>query len=196
MNCIAHSLRPANLRALWLHARRAVRHWSRRALSVGGVAVSLGLICSAGTAPAAAATLEELRADPKLTPERFIQQFADFKFSLGRSVRKPEAFLSARAGDCDDFATLAADVLRQKGYTPRLVAVFMPHAVHVVCYVAETKSYLDFNRRAQAAPLVSSNGELANIAASVAKSFRADWRSVSEFTFRNGTRSFVKSEFH
>ena len=194
MNCTAHSLRPTNLRALCRHARRAVRHWSRRALPACAIAVGLGLLFAA--APVSAATLEELRADPKLTPERFIQQFADFKFSLGRSVRKPETFLSARAGDCDDFSTLAADVLRQKGYTPRLVAVFMPHAVHVVCYVAETKSYLDFNRRAQSGPLVSSTGELANIAASVAKSFRADWRSVSEFTFRNGTRSFVKSEFH
>ena len=151
---------------------------------------------SLAAAPAPAATLEELRADAKLTPERFIKEFADFKFSLGRSVRKPETFLSARAGDCDDFATLAADVLRQKGYTPRLIAVFMPREVHVVCYVAETKSYLDFNRRAQSAPLVSSTGELASIARSVAKSFRTDWRSVSEFTFRNGTRSFVKSEFH
>ena len=194
MNCTAHSLRLTNLRALGRHARRAVRHWSRRAIPVCGVALGLGLICAA--APAPAATLEELRADAKLTPERFIKEFADFKFSLGRSVRKPETFLSARAGDCDDFATLAADVLRQKGYTPRLIAVFMPREVHVVCYVAETKSYLDFNRRGQSSPLVSSTGELANIAASVAKSFRADWRSVSEFTFRNGTRSFVKSEFH
>ncbi len=196
MNYTAHSLRPTNLRALGRHARRTVWHWSRRALSVGGFAFGLGLICAAAAAPAAATTLEELRADPKLTPERFIQQFADFKFSLGRSVRKPETFLSARAGDCDDFSTLAADVLRQKGYTPRLIAVFMPREVHVVCYIAETKSYLDFNRRGQSSPLVSSTGELANIAASVAKSFRADWRSVSEFTFRNGTRSFVKSEFH
>ena len=194
MNCTIHSPRPTNLRALGRHARRAVRHFWRRALPACGAAVSLGLLGTA--APAPAATLAELRADPKLTPERFIKEFADFKFSLGRSVRKPETFLSARAGDCDDFATLAAEVLRQKGYTPRLIAVFMPREVHVVCYVAETKSYLDFNRRAQSSPLVSSTGELANIAASVAKSFRADWRSVSEFTFRNGTRSFVKSEFH
>ena len=194
MNCTTHSPRPTNLRALCRRARRAVRHWSRRASPACGIAVCLWF--SLAAAPAPAATLEELRADAKLTPERFIKEFADFKFSLGRSVRKPETFLSARAGDCDDFATLAADVLRQKGYTPRLIAVFMPREVHVVCYVAETKSYLDFNRRAQSAPLVSSTGELASIARSVAKSFRTDWRSVSEFTFRNGTRSFVKSEFH
>ncbi|MBI3879625.1 MAG: transglutaminase domain-containing protein [Verrucomicrobia bacterium] len=164
-----------------------------RALFCLGIWFGAWLVCL--NSPASAVTLEELRTDTKLTPERFMSHFADFKFSLGRAVRDPETFLSTRSGDCDDFATLAADVLRQKGYNTRLVAVFMPHDVHVVCYVAETNSYLDYNRRRQSSPLVKSNGTLANIADSVAKSFRTTWRSVSEFTFRKGSRDFVRTEF-
>ncbi len=140
-------------------------------------------------------TLAELRAEPNLTPERFMAHFADFKFALGRKVRSPETFLSARSGDCDDFATLAADLLHEKGYSTRLVAVFMPNDVHVVCYVAETNSYLDYNRRKKATPLVKCKGELAAIAAKVARSFRSPWRSVSEFTFRQGARHFVSTVF-
>ncbi len=52
-------------------------------------------------------------------------------------------FLASRSGDCDDPAMFVADLRREKGYSTRLVAVFMPHDVHVVCYVAETNSYLD-----------------------------------------------------
>ena len=144
---------------------------------------------------AQAVTLAELRADPNLTPERLMTHFSDFKFELGRKVRQPDTFLATRAGDCDDFATLAADLLREKGYSTRLVAVFMPNDVHVVCYVAESNSYLDYNRRKQASPLVKCKGELAAIAASVARSFRSPWRSVSEFTFRNGARRFVSTVF-
>ena len=140
-------------------------------------------------------TLAELRADPKLTPERLMAYFADFKFELGRQVRQPETFLANRSGDCDDFATLAADLLREKGYSTRLVAVFMPHDVHVVCYVAERHGYLDYNRRKQPAPLVTCKEDLDAIAANVAESFRSPWRSVSEFTFRNGVRHFVSTVF-
>ena len=142
-----------------------------------------------------AVTLAELKAEPGLTPERFMRHFADFKFELGREVRPPETFLKNQSGDCDDFATLAADILRARGYTTRLVAVFMPHDVHVVCYVAEANSYLDYNCHQQASPLVKCDGKLAAIAASVAASFRAPWRSVSEFTFHQGARQFVSTEF-
>ena len=159
---------------------------------LGGLAL-LSLLGSAGLANTV--TLADLRADPKLTPERLMAYFADFKFELGREVRQPETFLANRSGDCDDFATLAADLLREKGYSTRLVAVFMPHDVHVVCYVAENHSYLDYNRRKQAAPLVSCKEELESIAASVAESFRSSWRSASEFTFRDGGRHFVSTVF-
>jgi hypothetical protein len=159
---------------------------------LGGLAI-LSFLASAGLANAV--TLAELRADPKLTPERLMVYFADFKFELSRQVCQPEAFLAKRSGDCDDFATLAADLLREKGYSTRLVAVFMPHDVHVVCYVAESHCYLDYNRRKQAAPLVTCKEDLSAIAASVAEYFRSPWRSVSEFTFRDGTRRFVSTVF-
>ena len=155
--------------------------------------VLLCLLLPAGVTRAV--TLAELRADPHLTPERLMNHFSDFKFELGRKVQPPETFLSTRSGDCDDFATLAADLLREKGYSTRLVVVFMPNDVHVVCYVAETNSYLDYNRRKQAAPLVKCNGDLAAIAASVASSFRSPWRSVAEFTFRKGARHFISTVF-
>lgn len=146
---------------------------------------------------AAGVTLAELKADPKLTPERFIKYFADFKFELGRDVRPPETFLARKSGDCDDFATLAANVLREKGYTTKLVAVFMPKDVHVVCYVKESAAYLDYNCRKLKSPLVKCDEGLAAIAGSVAASFRTDWRSASEFTFeeKDNTRHFVMTEF-
>ena len=171
-------------------------HWTGFSRHLGPLFASLGilfLLLPAGVGRAV--TLAELRADPKLTPERLMTHFADFKFQLGRDVRPPETFLAARAGDCDDFATLAADLLHEKGYSTRLVVVYMPNDIHVVCYVAETNSYLDYNRRKQASPLVKCNGELATIAANVALSFRSPWRSVAEFTFRNGVRHFVSTVF-
>jgi len=157
----------------------------------------LALMAISAFAPqmARALTLAELKAEEGLTPERFMQHFADFKFLLGRETQKPEVFLKNQAGDCDDFATLAANFLREKGYTTRLVVVYMPRDVHVVCYVAESNSYLDYNCRKKATPLVKCGGELSAIAASVAESFRSPWRSVSEFTFQNGTRKFVDTAF-
>jgi hypothetical protein len=171
---------------LWPSLRRCF------AALLGGLAVLsfLAPACLARTV-----TLAELRADPKLTPERLMGYFADFKFELGHQVRQPETFLANRSGDCDDFATLAADLLREKGYSTRLVVVFMPQDVHVVCYVAESHSYLDYNRRKQASPLVKCEGDLGAIAASVAESFRSTWRSASEFTFRDGGRHFVSTVF-
>ncbi len=141
-------------------------------------------------------TLAELQDEPGLTPETLIRHFADFKFELSRDLREPAAFLSRKAGDCDDFATLAADLLRAKGYHPRLVVVFMPKDAHVVCYVAEANGYLDYNRRRLAEPVARCAPELTAIAVSVAESFKCAWRSASEFTIQNGNRHFVLTEFH
>ena len=144
-----------------------------------------------------ALTVAELRADHDLTPARFMTYFSDFKFELESQARKPDDFLASRTGDCDDFARLAAQILHEKGYTTKLVAVFMPDAVHVVCYVAETGSYLDYNCRKNASPLVKCDGSLPAIASSVAASFRLPWRSVSEVTERDtGQRNFVMTEFN
>ena len=140
-------------------------------------------------------TVAQLKAEPGLTPEAFMRHFADFKFELGREVRTPEIFLKNRSGDCDDFATLAASILREKGYTTRLVVIYMGGATHVVCYVKETKSYLDYNCRKKVSPLVKCDWDLAAIGESVAQSFRSQWRSASEFTFNNGTREFASTVF-
>jgi hypothetical protein len=163
------------------------------ATGLAGWLVALLMACCAF--PVRALTLAELQADPDLTPERFIKYFADFKFELGRSVRSYDAFLASQSGDCDDFATLAAEVLRKKGYTTRLVVVYLPAETHVVCYVAETGSYLDYNNRKFPSPLVKCDADLAAIGASVARSFRSQWRSVSEFTLENGSRRFLLTEF-
>jgi hypothetical protein len=168
---------------------------AKPALLLSAALIPVLVLCGGGSATAL--TLAELRADSKLTPERLIQYFADFKFELGRTVQKPETFLAAQAGDCDDFATLAADLLREKGYTTRLVAVFMPNEVHVVCYVKETNGYLDYNCRRKPSPLVKCDGQLSAIALSVARSFRTQWRSVSEFAMEpDGGRRFLLTEFY
>jgi hypothetical protein len=144
--------------------------------------------------PATALTLEELRADAQLTPEKLLAHFSDFKFQLRDEVQKPEAFLASRCGDCDDFATLAASLLSTRGYTPRLIAVFMDKQVHVVCYIVQTNNYLDYNHRKDRA-LVSSTGALDDIAEKVARSFHSNWHSVSEFTFDGSARQFIRTEF-
>jgi hypothetical protein len=143
-----------------------------------------------------AVTLEELERDTHLTPERFIRTFADFGFESSRTVREPQVFLQRRCGDCDDFATLAADLLAKRGYTTRLIAVYMPKEVHVVCYVAEINGYLDYNRRQEASPVVKCDSELSSIAGSVAGSFHSEWLSASQYKFQSGHADFVLTEFH
>jgi hypothetical protein len=157
----------------------------------------LSLLLSAAFLPGrsiAALTLEDLHADAELTPEKLLAHFSDFKFQIRDEVQKPEAFLASRCGDCDDFATLAASLLSTRGYTPRLVAVFMDKEVHVVCYIVQTNNYLDYNRRKDRT-LISSTGALDDIAEKVARSFRSTWHSVSEFTFDGNARQFVRTEF-
>jgi len=140
-------------------------------------------------------SLQELRADANLTPERLLRSFADFKFKLGEEVQSFESFLASKAGDCDDFATLAATLLREKGYTPKLVAVFMERQVHVICFVAETKTYLDFNNRKLACASVSSDGTLSDIARKVAQSFHASWTCASEFVYKGSHRHTLATDF-
>lgn len=139
--------------------------------------------------------MQELRDDSFLTPETFARHFADFKFKLLEQVQPPEQFLATKTGDCDDYATLAADILKSKGYHTKLVVVFMPKDIHVVCYVQEAKGYLDFNARVLTNPIIPCDGSLVDIAEKVAESFRSKWYCVSEFTFENGNRRFVYTDF-
>jgi hypothetical protein len=136
-------------------------------------------------------TVHELRSMPNLTPDRFMQLFSDFEFKFHEEVQDHETFLSTMSGDCDDFSTLAADVLSRHGYTPRLIAVRMKGETHVVCYIAETRSYLDYNFRKEKKPLISSPGSLTDVARKVAQSFNRDWIATYEFTFRAGVKRLV-----
>lgn len=141
--------------------------------------------------PLLGVTLEDLRRDSKLTPQRFARYFANFKFEYHAEVQAPEVFLASESGDCDDYATLAAMVLSEKGYTTRLVAVRMPGGVHVVCHVVEARCYLDYNNREFLVRTVGTNGSLADIARKVAWSSGGSWTSASEFTFQNGVKRMV-----
>ena len=152
-----------------------------------------------GAEPAAIAaprlSLDQLVNEPNLTPEQFMHHFADFKFCLGDAVRKPETFLANKAGDCDDFATLAADILARKGYTTRLVVIHMQRDIHVVCYVNEIKGFLDYNHRQDKAPIIPSNGTLSDIGRKVAADFRSDWRTASEFVYLDGRPKYLGMAF-
>ncbi len=138
-------------------------------------------------------SLDELHSTPNLTPRKFAAYFRDFDFKFRREIQSPEVFLATESGDCDDFSTLAASVLRSRGYTPRLITVRMPGVVHVVCYIEETKSYLDYNNRAFLDRTVSSPPDIAAIADSVSKSYRLVWESASEFTYEEGAKRLVET---
>ena len=136
-------------------------------------------------------TLEDLRNDPDLTPKKLMARVSRFKFKLHAEVQCPEKFLANECGDCDDFATLAAQVLREKGYKPRLFAVRMPGLTHVVCYVPETGSYMDYNNRIYTKNLVKCKPAINDIADQVAKSFDSSWTTASEFIYTNQVKILV-----
>jgi hypothetical protein len=148
---------------------------------------SVAVLRTAEITPEGGLTLEHLRSDPNLTPERFGQYFRDFAFKLGQDRQAPKDFLAARSGDCDDFACLAAEVLGEKKYTTKLVAVFMQGQTHVVCYVEEVHGYLDYNLRKEASAVQAAGDSLEEIADKVAAYFRNPWGSASEFQY-DGTR--------
>lgn len=138
-------------------------------------------------------SLNQLRNTPDLTPARFAAYFRGFEFKFRKEVQSPEVFLASRSGDCDDFSTLAATILREKGYTPRLITVRMPGVVHVVCYIEETQSYLDYNHRGSGEGLVRSKPQIEAVAASVAKSYGLTWSSATEFTYDGGLKRLVRT---
>jgi hypothetical protein len=131
-----------------------------------------------------ALTLDDLLNDPKLTPKRFADYFADFAYEYGEAVQPPEQFLRSRRGDCDDYAVLADFVLKKKGYQTRLVHVRMVGRVaHAVCYVTQSHAYVDYNNRHYFINLQRCGGTIRAIATTVADSFEANWTSASEFTY-------------
>jgi len=138
-------------------------------------------------------TVAELRADPNLTPKKLMSHCARFKFELRAEVQPPEMFLASETGDCDDFAIAAATLLREKGYTPRLFSVRMPGLTHVVCYINETRSYMDYNNRIYFRPLVKCAPTVNDIADRVADSFDSSWTSASEFVYTNDVKILVNT---
>lgn len=138
-------------------------------------------------------TLEELRNDPDLTPRKLMSCVSRFKFELRAEVQSPEQFLASQTGDCDDFAILAATVLREKSYTPRLIAVRMPGLTHVVCYIPQIGQYMDYNNRVYSHALVKCKPELNEIADRVSKSFDSSWTTASEFLYTNQVKIMVKT---
>jgi hypothetical protein len=154
----------------------------------------LGLFCFLFLmTPLQALTLEQLKKDSDLTPEKFASHFSRFKYQFRAEVQEPEQFLTRRSGDCDDYAVLAAEVLGEKGYTARLIAVRLKREVHVVCYIEETGSYLDYNLRRSRVKVARTDGSYRDIANRVARSFKCSWSSVSEFTYENGTKRLVQT---
>lgn len=135
-----------------------------------------------------ALTMRQLKDVPNLTPEKFAHYFSDFEFKFHAEVQDHDVFLRTKSGDCDDFATVAAEVLAGKGYTPRMIAIRMKGETHVICYIEETQSYLDYNTRKDASPLVPCSPEITVIAKKVAESFGRDWVATYEFTYNEGEK--------
>jgi hypothetical protein len=146
-------------------------------------------------ATSSALTIEELRNDANLTPERFMAHFRNFKFELSEKLQSPEVFLATQTGDCDDFASLAAEILREKKYTTRLIVVFMDGQTHVICYVKEIKGYLDYNHRQSSVAVQTTDGNLEDMADQVARYFKSRWRCVSEYAGEGGGRSYGRIAF-
>ena len=159
--------------------------WSKRA----GLWLCLLTVGLALPGPLGAITLEELLTQPKLTPKKFAAYFGDFAYEFNGPIQPPTAFLAREKGDCDDYSVLADHVLSKHGYKTRLIHVRLTGRVaHAVCYVEESKAYLDFNNRAVFFTLTRSDPDLREIASKVAKSLEASWTTASEFTYSYTTR--------
>jgi hypothetical protein len=161
-----------------------------RSLRLCAVAVA----CALGVVRLDALTLSDLLNDPKMTPKRFASLFEDFKFELHPfDVQNPKQFLATQCGDCIDYAVLADYVLKQKGYDTRLIRVEMigNNMGHAVCYVTESRAYLDYNNRKYTFKLERSGPTIREIATKVADSFDANWTFAQEFTF-DGYKTYAK----
>jgi hypothetical protein len=146
-------------------------------------------------------TMNDLLTDPKLTPKRFASRFEKFDFEYNVAVQNPDLFLSREKGDCADYAILGDYVLKQKKYQTRLIRVVLVGSLaHDVCYVFETKSYLDYNLRQYFSNLQKSGRSIREIADKVADSFQANWTSASVYTYhyaediKHLTLTVVKTE--
>lgn len=158
--------------------------------------VALVCLITMGCCGAArAGAVSDLAGQPDLTPENLIRSFAGFTFELSAQPQDAETFLQRKRGDCDDFADLAGRLLAGRGYKTKLVVVMMKQQTHVVCYVKEAHGFLDFNHRADAHPIIESDGSLEDIAEKVAGDFRARWQMVSEIKYENKLPVYLEVVF-
>ena len=169
--------------------------------SLAGRAVGMVVLSLTACTPLVALTLAELIGDPALNPKRFAAHFESFEYEFHPEVKPPDLFLAERRGDCDDYAILADYVLKPRGFATRAVHIrLVGRVAHAVCYVAESKAYLDYNNRKYFLNLQRSGATLREIATKVADSFEANWTSASEFTYDYDTykktfgRTVVKTE--
>lgn len=161
--------------------------------SITNLAAVLVIAGMFSASSASAISVSELRKIPDMTPEKFASYFSDFEFKFHTEVQDHGTFLASKSGDCDDYATLAADILGRHGYTTRLIAIRMKGETHVVCYVNETKSYLDYNYRKDAKKTVPCKNIITEIASKVALSFERDWIATYQFTFSQGIKRLVQT---
>lgn len=143
-----------------------------------------------------AITLDDLLTEPNLTPKRFAAKFEDFDYEFDPAVQQAEIFLRRQRGDCDDYAILADYVLHRRGLNTRIIHVrLVGRVAHAVCYVTEVKGMLDFNNRKYISNVERCGRTLREIATEVAASFKANWTSVSEFTYdyATGKKAFTRT---
>ncbi len=134
-----------------------------------------------------AVTLIELVTNANLTPKKFAAYFEDFDYEFSPEVLPAETFLRQERGDCDDYAILADYVLSGHQQQTRLIHVRMVGRVaHAICYVSGAKAYLDYNNRKFFFNVQRCGATLREIATEVADSLKANWTSVSEFTYDYG----------
>lgn len=151
------------------------------------VRFALLLAAAAGLLAGAAGrdlTLQELLQEQDMTPKRFASHFAEFDFEAHDEVQSPDEFLSSRKGDCDDYAILADYVLSRRNYHTRLIFIrLVGRVAHAICYVNEDRAYLDYNNRIFFVTLERCGPHLREIADHVGDYIRANWTSVSQFTY-------------
>ena len=170
-------------------AARRLGGWLRR-----WILAALAAVTMFGLGAGDPVTLPELLSAQGMTSKKFASYFSDFTYTYRESVQPPEVFLARRDGDCDDYAVLADLVLSQHRLTTRLVHVRLAGLVaHVVCFVVEDKVYLDYNNRVYLVKAEKCAPNLREVAGKVAKSFSANWTSVSEFTWSNGLKRVVRT---
>jgi hypothetical protein len=121
--------------------RRACGQWARAGPRGRWKFAALLALTLLAAARIQAFTLGDLLSDSKMTPKRFADYFEDFEFELHPfDVQNPDVFLETQRGDCIDYAVMADYVLKQDGYTTRLIRVEMvgKNMGHAVCYVTQS----------------------------------------------------------